>query len=474
MVATDPWVVAVVVALVVIGAAVALLFSVGEMRSAVESTAKLIGWVLAITAFAATVTSTLRRRVLFSRGSERAVLRSADPMRAFQDRYAFLLRARSAPVAFLVENLDRCRAEYVVEFLEGIQTLLKHRPASPPRLRDRLARVRLRGLRRLSPGARRLIRRLRDSLRRRRVEDRPRRRTWVGGEPRLVAFLVAADEAWLCTSFLEVYKDLAASTCVPGRATGLGSLDKVFDHALHLPMLPAVAPLGSDLASHCTRAEHDVRNATSELEIRRIVARAESDAAKQSAGPGPVALQRLRIEAFKRLGEIEDLFGQRRFCSDTAAQLAELTRHLDAAADVSLQLRTAYCSQRTAQLLAGHRIETDDYAICRLGLWALLTLKWPLLAQHLAAHPADVACLRGDDAPPDRVAVLADVFADRVVGQVVVGFPRQAELDEAVIERFTIPMSRAAPKLPDAVGPLRVADWHGAAAIVGAKEPAVS
>jgi len=123
MVATDPWVVAVVVALVVIGTAVVLFFSASEMRSAVESTAKLIGGVLAITAFAATVTNTLRRRVLFSRGSERAVLRSADPMRAFQDRYAFLLRARPAPVAFLVENLDRCRAEYVVEFLEGIQTL---------------------------------------------------------------------------------------------------------------------------------------------------------------------------------------------------------------------------------------------------------------------------------------------------------------------------------------------------------------
>jgi len=281
-----------------------------------------------------------------------------------------------------------------------------------------------------------------------------------------VAFLVAADEAWLCTSFLGVYKDLAASTRVPGRAAGLGSLDKVFDHALHLPTLPAVAPLGSDLASHCSRAEHDVRRADSECEIRNHVVKAESVAAQGSAGPKPVVLQRLRVEAFKRLGEIEDLFGQRRFCSDTAEHLAELTKHLDAAADVSLQLRTAYCSQRTAQLLGGHEIDTDDYAIHRLGLWALLTLKWPLLAQHLAAYPADVACLRGDDAPPDRVAALADVFAERAVRQVVVGFPGQAELDEAVIERFTIPLKRVAPQLAVAAGCPPVAASNGAANII--------
>jgi hypothetical protein len=444
VIASDPW----VIALLALVAAGLLFFTVSEMRSAVETTAKIVGVVLAIAGFIATVTNALRQRVLFSGGNERAVLRAADPMAAFQARYAFLLRARPAPVAFLVENLDRCRAEYVVEFLEGIQTLLKHRPAPAPRLRDRVAWIRLRLLRRIRPRFRRHIRRMRDGLRRQpRIQDGRRRRVSAGREPRLVAFLVAADEAWLCTSFVEVYKDLATSTSVPGRAIGLASLDKVFDHSLHLPRLPAFAPISSDVASKCSRAERSVRDANREGQIRGIVTTAES-AAQEAGELNPLALQRLRIEAVKRLGEIEDLFGQRRFCSDTAAQLSELTKHLDAAAELSSQLRTAYCSLRTAQLLGGHAIDTDDYAICRLGLWALLTLKWPMLAHHLAAYPEDVACLRSGAAPPDRAVSTADVFADRAARQVVIGFPGQAELDPGVIERFTVPLKRTDPHLP--------------------------
>ena len=57
-------------------------------------------------------------------------------MRDLQRRYSSLIRCTGTPVAIVIENLDRCRAEYVVELLEGIQTALKDpgaamKPARP-------------------------------------------------------------------------------------------------------------------------------------------------------------------------------------------------------------------------------------------------------------------------------------------------------------------------------------------------------
>jgi hypothetical protein len=78
----------------------------------------------------------------------------------------------------------------------------------------------------------------------------------------------------------------------------------------------------------------------------------------------------------------------------------------------ALPLRTAYCVQRTRLLIGGHPVDKDKNAIRRLGLWTILDLRWPLLAQHLARHPDDIALLKRQQAPAGVSSDLEEVFKD--------------------------------------------------------------
>jgi hypothetical protein len=59
------------------------------------------------------------------RSAEGFVDRSANPMQEVERLLSRSLRRAGKPVLFLIDDLDRCDAEYVVEFLEAVQTLLR-------------------------------------------------------------------------------------------------------------------------------------------------------------------------------------------------------------------------------------------------------------------------------------------------------------------------------------------------------------
>ena len=119
---------------------------------------------------------------------------------------------------------------------------------------------------------------------------------------------------------------------------------------------------------------------------------------------------------------------------------------------------SAYCVQRVGQLFGGHAIDHDDRAIARLALWTLLTIRWPLLAEHLTRVPDHVAELGSGKAPEGTSDELKSVFelAD------LVAFARQAaevELDAAAIRRFTAPIAfdteQLSARRPQAEAPVR-------------------
>src|SRR5581483_4222401 len=111
-----------------------------------------------------------------------------DPLEDVKARFTFLSRHLS-PLAILIDDLDRCRAEYVVELLEGMQTLfVGSRGADEPKARD---------------------------------ESRPRRAS--------VAYIVAGEQAWICDSYLHVYSEFAETAKEPGRPFGYVFLERAFD-----------------------------------------------------------------------------------------------------------------------------------------------------------------------------------------------------------------------------------------------------
>ena len=265
-------------------------------------------------------------------------------------RYAFLLGRVDASAIVLIDNLDRCNADYVVDLLEGLQTLLRH-PGSTQR--------------------------------------------------RFVTFVVAADRDWLCHSFLQRYPKFASTGRQPGRLFGQPFLDKVFDLQAGLPAIPAGLAI-----SPAEQREADAlfASASCEMGVREILDRHTHS----GLTPGGQAQrqQALRIAAVTKIGQIElgstklvcEVSAQGQ-CDDTHKALTQLAQQLDAGAAMSNRLDTAYCVQRTRLLLGGHAIDAEGGAIWRLGLWSILAATWPLLANHLAANPDDIDALRDGDDP---------------------------------------------------------------------------
>src|SRR5207249_3054576 len=55
---------------------------------------------------------------------------SRDPMRGLSDHFRVLAQLIGRPVAILIDDLDRCQGTYVVELLDGIQTLFRGAPVT--------------------------------------------------------------------------------------------------------------------------------------------------------------------------------------------------------------------------------------------------------------------------------------------------------------------------------------------------------
>ncbi len=336
--------------------------------------AGLIGGLATIAAFLWSGTNAVRRLLLGSPASEKATTRTRDPMADLQQRYSFLIRSSDWPLVMVIDNLDRCRADYVVELLEGLQTLLKN----PDTERDRT---------------------------------------------RLVAVLVPAERDWLCDSYLQVYNEFQHAMRQPGRPFGLGFVDRVFGLSLHLP-----PPAPTDQRAAAPQAALDeLGRAWSELEIRRLVAGAE----RRYGGGRPIS--ELRLAAVRRLGKLElASSGEHRL--DTESGLQELVNAMAPGPSVTNQLHAAYCVERTTQLLGGRAIDDDQDAIRRLGLWTILSLRWPLLAQELARRPEHVELLQEHAAPDGVSDDIEQVFTDPEVARLTSESPG---LSPDTVRRFT-------------------------------------
>jgi hypothetical protein len=373
--------------IVVLGIAI-WLSDMSTLGKVISALAGVVGGVAALFAFAVSVVNALRRQLLSQspRGAK-AVLSSTDPMADLLQRYGFLVNTAGTPIVMLIDNLDRCRADYVVEILEGMQTLL-----------------------RVPPGG--------------------NRRT------PLVAFVVAADEAWLCDSYLQVYDKFAASSREPGRPFGQGFLDKIFDVSLRVPTVPSAATVTPADGSRSA-----FESCPSEGAVRETLARLEGDDAPTFD---------LRIDAVRRLGELE-VSSKLRQCGDTGHVLRALRVDADLGPIVDKRLETGYCVQRTTQLLGGHAVDHDAPAIARLGQWTMLSLRWPLLATHLAQHPDDIEAIRRGRPPKDVPDDLAPAFEDPAAVRVAQGL-HDVALSPDDIRRYVTPIGPAAPAVPETNG----------------------
>jgi hypothetical protein len=390
-----------------------------EIAEILQWATTVIAALTAILGLGWSVANALRRHLLIaSPAGAKAVLQTSDPMSELTERYGFLIRSSGTPVAILIDNLDRCRADYVVELLEGIQTLFKDEA------RD-------------------------DAL-------------------PMVLYVVAAARGWLCDSYLTVYDEFKDSVREPGRPFGQAFLDKVFNFSLRIPTVSAAISLSSERAAqHGLEAKAaGIVRARSELEVRRELTRLEREDAPAGVSPGPPN-HALRRRAVRRLADLEQQ-SSARACPDTEEQLRELAAVVEPGPAIVRHLAAAYCVQRTVLLLAGHEIDDDPGAIERLGLWTILTLRWPLLTERLQRFPGDVERLgegRAADGADAEIAALYSLPEARRFG----GMAEAAGLDAAAVGRLTTPID-----VRDVAGSPRLRFGRGGAPTTPESRPAVA
>jgi KAP-like P-loop domain-containing protein len=317
-----------------------------------------------------------------ARGARRFIDNTRDPMQLVHEHVHDLVRWAGADVVVMIDDLDRCKGPYVVELLEGIQTLFRDVP---------------------------------------------------------LTFVVAADRDWLADSYADEYAKFVSTSDEPGRPLGYLFLEKTFQISAGLP------PVGVQLDGFWNRLLR-MPKLPSEKELDRERRRAADElGGKPSRDLGRVVAEEpgttpAQVQARREVVAVE-MAGAR--AAAEAAHTLEPFKSLlgrNPNPRAMKRLVNAYGIARGIEVLHGHNIEGEHFGEQQTALWTILNLRWPKLGDHLAVRPEDVELI-GDGKPPTRVPRdLRPLFEDDEVVAVVRGDAADvaAQLDADTLQTVTL------------------------------------
>lgn len=315
-------------------------------------------------------------------GSRRAAQTYAelkdDPFRPIAKLFNDLVRAIRRPVVVFVDDLDRCDGKYVVELLEGIQTLMRRSP---------------------------------------------------------VTYVVAADRKWICSSFEQRYEGFTKRIGEDGRPLGYLFLDKLFQVSAAIPQIPSdlrdsywarlLSPEPPDLRkqqAELKEAEKFAREQagrwTTQEDLQAVVRQAESSGDE-------VRLQAVRAACAKRISSPQAI-------RVSEHRLQPFAKYLEPNPRAMKRLVNAFAMHQATLILAGR-----DTPLGPLARWTILELRWPLLADFLAARPECVDSLRRrlpDGDLPQVPPALRNLFGDSLVQEVIGGEDEEDRLTSVSVE----------------------------------------
>jgi hypothetical protein len=299
-----------------------------------------------------------------------------DPLSPIVRLFQHVVRAVGRPVVVFVDDLDRCDGMYVVELLEGMQTLFRTAP---------------------------------------------------------VAYVVAADRKWICSSFEKGYGDFCGAIGEPGRPLGYLFLDKIFQVSASVPrpspearkaywthLLRTTTSGGSDPGAMDAAVKQAEQRAKDKLGGAHTQEEIEAKIAEVAAEPDSDTLTpAMRAVGAKRITTPEAR-------EETEHRLQRFAGLLDSNPRSMKRLVNAFGLHQATHFLEGRSVAPD--ALVR---WTIIELRWPLLADYLAARPSVATDLIEGRAPEDdRLDEdLKSLFGDPSVLTVV----RGGEEEEGVI-----------------------------------------
>ncbi len=237
-----------------------------------------------------------------------------------------LVKAVNRPILIVIDDLDRCRREYVVNLLEGIQTLF-----SNPR----------------------------------------------------VMYILAADRNWLQACFEKSYEDFSDSVHEPGRRLGSLFLEKAVQLSVAVPRLTAESqkayweyllnPSERETADELLEQEREkFREADTQEKVFSIIREEEPDPGRRRAR---------QQAAVEQLGSVEVEKSTEHYLSPFASLQDPNPRAMK-------RLLNAFAVQRDLAVLAGlDNLGVENWI--QLVLWTIVSLRWPMVEEYLIALASD-------------------------------------------------------------------------------------
>ncbi|MEU6408884.1 P-loop NTPase fold protein [Microbispora sp. NPDC046933] len=292
-----------------------------------------------------------------------------DPMNDVAEHIAWLVRHAGRPIVVFVEDLDRCNADYVVNFLDSVQTLVRDVPEH---------------------------------------WRRPVRHTPDFHAP---SFVVAMDGAWLRCAYENAYETFTSAVAEPGRPIGYLFLDKLFQLSVPMPKLGGASRdlyfgelLGVNVAKPPPATADRVRAAlttsSDEIEVLETLAKAD-----------PQVREIVASQAVERMLDagVQDV---------SHHALAKFSRLLHSNPRAMKRFVNTYTVLRAVRVLEGSLVPTDT-----LALWTLLRIRWPELADYLESHPEAVERITEGSGVQDLPESLSQLAASQDLHEVLCGVP---------------------------------------------------
>ena len=324
----------------------------------------------------AIVTATSRSLLVGSaRAAQTYTDLASDPMNSITQRFKKLIqRVETKKIAIFIDDLDRCQSSYVIELLEGIQTLFKGAP---------------------------------------------------------VVFVVAADRRWLNACFEQAYEGLTPWVHEPGKPLGMLFLEKVFQFSTSVPGIPKELKevFWQDLiqvAPDITVKQVDEAHKMAQGMISGMMSEGEVlQALEPGQGRSTLEQRAIREEAVVRLAAPE-------IVERTENTLKPFITLLEANPRAMKRLVNTYSVNRALAILSEIDIEHDQ-----LALWTILSMRWPRLAEYLEEYPemVDEIGKQNISGIPEEFQAL---LKDSDVLKVIQGKPSKVSLDTNIVRQCAL------------------------------------
>jgi hypothetical protein len=307
-------------------------------------------------------------------GTLELLAHESDPMGIVARHFRWLLDTAARPVLFLIDDLDRCQHDFVVELLDTIQTLMRDAPED--------SRRRMRG------GA---------------PQGDALDQTSHGQS---IVFLVAADGRWLRRSYEVAHREFVDTVARPGQPLGYLFADKLFQLSVPVPALSPIRRRRFLASVLLTTSDEDALDDGSAVELSDVLQRVSLSSSEDEILQAlQAATPEQRIEAAPQA--MTKLI-ERPLVQNTEHELERYADLLPTNPRSVKRFVMDYGVLRAARTAEGGTVTRDH-----LALWTVIRARWPALADQLQLSPDLIALVGAEASALDDVpSELRSLFVD--------------------------------------------------------------